>query len=67
MGGGAISMVSKNQKLFVARLSGYWLREILLGHPEQKMFSAKTKKWREQMGRTPYISSSVTEKVTARP
>jgi hypothetical protein len=52
-GGGAISMVSKNWKLFVAHLSSYWLRKMLLGHPEQKMFLAKTKKWMEQMGRTP--------------
>jgi hypothetical protein len=36
-------MVSKNQKLFVARLSSLWLREILLDHPKKKMFPAKTK------------------------
>ena len=41
--GGAISTVSKNWKLFVVRLSGFWLREMLLDHPEQKMFLAKQK------------------------
>jgi hypothetical protein len=47
-------MVSKNWKLFVARLSGLWLHEILLDHPKKKIFPAKTKKLRERMGRTPY-------------
>jgi hypothetical protein len=53
--GGAISMVLKNWKLFVACLSGFWLRKMMLGHQEQKMFPAKIKKWREQMGWTPYM------------
>ncbi len=53
--GGAISMVSKNWKLFVARLSNFWLRKILLDRPKKKIFPTKTKKWREQMGRTPYL------------
>ncbi len=52
-GGGAISMVSKNWKLFVARLSGLWLRKVLLDCPKEKIFPAKTKKWRERMGQTP--------------
>jgi hypothetical protein len=33
---GAIPMVSKNWKLFVAHLSGFWLRKILLHHPKKK-------------------------------
>jgi hypothetical protein len=37
-------MVSKNWKLFVARLSGFWLRKILLDHPKKKKIPAKTKK-----------------------
>jgi hypothetical protein len=41
--GGAISMVSKNWKLFVPGLSNFWLHEMLLGHLEQKMFPADTK------------------------
>jgi hypothetical protein len=48
-------MVSKNRKLFVALLSIFWLCEMLLGCLELKMFPAKTKKWREQMSRTPYL------------
>jgi hypothetical protein len=51
--GGAISMVLKNQKRFVAHLSCFWIHKILLDHPKKKMFPAKTKKWREQMGQTP--------------
>jgi hypothetical protein len=43
-GGGAISMVSKNWKLFVACLSGFWLREILLDHLKKKIFPTETKK-----------------------
>jgi hypothetical protein len=38
-------MVSKKQMLFVARLSGFWLRKIVLGHPKQKMFLANTCKY----------------------
>jgi hypothetical protein len=38
-GGGAISMVSKNWKLFVARLSNLWLGEMLLGCPEKENVS----------------------------
>jgi hypothetical protein len=52
--GGAISMVLKNQKLFVARLSGLWLHEIMLVRPKKKIFPAE-KKWRERMGQTPSI------------
>jgi hypothetical protein len=37
-------MVSKNWKLFVARLSGLWLHKILLDHPKKKIFPTKTKK-----------------------
>ncbi len=37
-------MVLKNWKLFVACLSGFWLCKMLLGHPEQRMFPAETKK-----------------------
>jgi hypothetical protein len=48
-------MVSKNRKLFVALLSSFWLRKMLLGCLEQKMFLAKTNKLREQMDRTPYL------------
>ncbi len=33
--------MSKNWKLFVPCLSGFWLRKMLLGCPEQKMFPAK--------------------------
>jgi hypothetical protein len=52
--GGAISMVSKIGKLFVARLSDFWLGEMLLGHPEKENVSRPPpKKWREQMSRTP--------------
>jgi hypothetical protein len=36
-------MVSKNWTLFAARLSGFWLRKILLGRLKQKMFPAKAK------------------------
>jgi hypothetical protein len=43
MGGGAISMVLKNQTLFVARLSGKRLRDILLDRPKKKIFPAETK------------------------
>jgi hypothetical protein len=46
-------MVLKNWKLFGARLSGFRLHKMLLGCPEQKLFPAKTKKWKERMGRTP--------------
>jgi hypothetical protein len=48
MGGGAISMVSKNWKLFVAHMSNFWLGEMLLGHPEKENVSRQNKnKWRE--------------------
>jgi hypothetical protein len=36
-------MVSKNQKLFVARLSGFWLRKILVDCLKKKKNPAKTK------------------------
>jgi hypothetical protein len=36
-------MVSKNWKLFVARLSDFWLREILLDCMKKEIFSAKKK------------------------
>jgi hypothetical protein len=46
-------MVSKNWKLFDARLSSFWLRKILLDRPKKKIFPTKKKKWSERMGRTP--------------
>jgi hypothetical protein len=36
-------MVSKNWKLFVARQSGLWLREIVLDRLKKKIFHAKKK------------------------
>jgi hypothetical protein len=45
MGGGAFSWCQKKWMLIVACLSGFWLREMLLGHPRQKMFPGKTKKY----------------------
>jgi hypothetical protein len=33
----------KNRKLFVARLSCFWLREILLDHLKKKIFPAEKK------------------------
>jgi hypothetical protein len=58
-GGRAISMVSKNWKLFVARLSNFLLGEMLLGRPEKENVS-RQKKWRELMGQTPYHHSQRT-------
>jgi hypothetical protein len=36
-------MMSKNWKLFVARLSGFWLRKILLDCQKKKIFPLKQK------------------------
>jgi hypothetical protein len=52
-GGGGVSMVSKNWKLFVARLSGFWLRKILLDHPKKKIIPARTKKMEGMNGPDP--------------
>ncbi len=49
-------MVSKNWKLFVARLSGIMLTQDRL---KTKIFPAETKKRREQMGRTPYLIKQI--------
>ena len=47
-------MVSKNQMLFVARLSGFWRFETKSFPPEQKAFHAGTEYiWRDQMSRSP--------------
>jgi hypothetical protein len=51
-GGGVISVVSNNQKLFSACLSSFWLCKMPSGHPNKITFPAKTKTWREQMGWT---------------
>jgi hypothetical protein len=45
-GGGHFHCFQKSE-LFVACLSGFWFREMLLGRLEQKMFPAETKKMRE--------------------
>ncbi len=50
-----ISMVSKNWKLFVAPLPGFWLHEMLLGHLEKKMFPTKTTKIERANGPDPLI------------
>jgi hypothetical protein len=42
--GRAISMVLKHWKLFVACLSNFWLRKILLDSLKKKIFPAETKK-----------------------
>jgi hypothetical protein len=39
--GGQFSMVSTNQKLFVACLSGFWLRKILFDGPKKKKIPPK--------------------------
>jgi hypothetical protein len=49
-------MVSQNWKLFVARLSGFWLRKMLLGHLEQKLFPTMTKKMEGTNGLDPLLS-----------
>jgi hypothetical protein len=53
MRGGAISMVSKNWKLFVALLSGFWLGKMLLGRPEKENVSRQNKQMKGRKGQTP--------------
>jgi hypothetical protein len=43
----------KNRKLFVAHLSGFWLRKILLDRPQKKIFPAETKKMEGTNGPDP--------------
>jgi hypothetical protein len=40
-------------KLFVVRLSSFWLRKILLDHPKKKLFLAKTKQMKGTNGPDP--------------
>jgi hypothetical protein len=51
-------MVPKNQKLFVTRLSNFWLGEMLLGHKEKENVSRQNKKMEGTNGLDPLPQTS---------
>ena len=57
MGGGHFHCFQKSE-LFVACLSGFWFREMLLGRLEQKMFPAETKKNEGMNGPDPLLKAA---------